>query len=72
MVYNVAIAAKAFKVLGKLNEPAYSAIKAAVNDLAENPRPFGYKKLKEREGYRIRVGDYRVIYTILTCFFKWR
>jgi mRNA interferase RelE/StbE len=32
--------------------------------LADNPRPVGVKKLTEREGYRIRAGDYRVIYEI--------
>ena len=30
----------------------------------KNPRPQGYKKLKGRKGYRIRVGNYRVIYEI--------
>lgn len=33
-------------------------------DLETNPRPFGYKKLKGREAYRIRVGNYRIIYEI--------
>lgn len=33
-------------------------------DLAENPRPQGCKKLKGRLGYRVRVGDYRIIYEI--------
>ncbi|WP_223682274.1 type II toxin-antitoxin system RelE family toxin [Flavobacterium hibisci] len=47
-----------------MNEPYYSAIKEHIYDLAENPRPQGYKKLKGRPGYRIRVGDYRVIYEI--------
>ncbi len=32
--------------------------------LSDNPRPYGYLKLKGREGYRIRVGDYRVLYSI--------
>ncbi|WP_199563232.1 type II toxin-antitoxin system RelE family toxin [Runella aurantiaca] len=32
--------------------------------VGEDPRPFGYKKLKGREAYRIRTGDYRVIYEI--------
>jgi mRNA interferase RelE/StbE len=36
----------------------------AIKDLAQTPRPQGYKKLKGRSGYRIRVGDYRVIYEI--------
>jgi mRNA interferase RelE/StbE len=32
--------------------------------LSDNPRPHGCKKLTGREEYRIRVGDYRVIYEI--------
>ena len=32
--------------------------------LADNPRPSGCKKLKSRDAYRIRVGDYRVVYEI--------
>ena len=33
-------------------------------DLENDPRPPGCKKLKGRDAYRIRVGDYRVIYEI--------
>lgn len=32
--------------------------------LAENPRPFGCQKLSGQEKYRIRQGNYRIIYTI--------
>jgi mRNA interferase RelE/StbE len=32
--------------------------------LAENPRPFGCEKLSGQEKYRIRQGDYRIIYSI--------
>lgn len=39
-------------------------ILSSIGSLSENPRPQGYKKLKGRNGYRIRVGDYRVIYEI--------
>ena len=36
-----------------------------IKDLAENPFPNGYKKLKgEDDAYRIRVGSYRVLYTV--------
>lgn len=64
MTYRLTIKPKALKALEKINEPAYTNIKAAIYNLAENPRPIGYKKLEVREGYRIRVGDYRVIYNI--------
>ena len=32
--------------------------------LEDNPRPYSYKKLKGRDAYRIRVGNYRIIYEI--------
>jgi mRNA interferase RelE/StbE len=36
----------------------------AIGSLEENPKPQGVRKLKNRAGYRIRIGDYRVIYEI--------
>jgi len=36
----------------------------AILALAVNPRPYGCKKLKGRDGYRIRKGDFRIIYDI--------
>ena len=65
MAYAIEFRSKVLKTLIKINEPFYSAIKKQIYDLADNPRPQGYKKLKGRKGYRIRVGDYRVIYEII-------
>jgi mRNA interferase RelE/StbE len=48
--------------LEKISEPYYTNIKRAILKLANNPRPQGYKKLKGRDGYRIRVANYRIIY----------
>lgn len=64
MSYEVVIQPHAIKLLEKVSNPDYSKIKKAIVSLADNPRPHGYKKLKERNGYRIRVGDYRIIYEI--------
>lgn len=64
MAYSLNFSKQAFKRLEKINDPFYSAIKQAVYSLTENPRPSGYKKLVGRDGYRIRIGDYRVIYDI--------
>lgn len=64
MIYALNFSKRAFKELAKINEPFYSNIKFAIINLTENPRPQGYKKLKGRDGYRIRVGDYRIIYEI--------
>jgi mRNA interferase RelE/StbE len=65
MTYTVTLRKRAIKALEKINEPYYSNIKAAIYSLAENPLPVGHKKLKGRDGYRIRVADYRIIYDIL-------
>jgi mRNA interferase RelE/StbE len=62
--YSVEINKKAQKSLDKLSDFIVAPVLSAINDLAENPRPQGYRKLKGRKGYRIRVGDYRVIYEI--------
>jgi mRNA interferase RelE/StbE len=64
MVYSLNFSKQALKELDEIHEPFYSNIKQAISDLAENPRPHGYKKLKGRDGYRIRVGNYRIIYDI--------
>ncbi|WP_071590826.1 type II toxin-antitoxin system RelE/ParE family toxin [Synechococcus sp. PCC 7336] len=41
-------------------------IQTAISDLANNPRPSGCKQLKGKncEYFRIRVGDYRIVYTV--------
>jgi len=64
MAYQVTLRKRVIKALEKINEPYYSHIKEAIYNLADQPRPAGYKKLKGRDGYRIRVADYRIIYVI--------
>ena len=64
-MYQVILSKKILKLLITINEPYYSAIKIAIQNLSKDPRPMGYKKLKGKSTYRIRVGDYRVIYDIL-------
>ena len=64
-MYKVKIEKKAVKKLAKIPPPYYNKIKDAILDLADNPKPNGCKKLKGREGYRIRIGDYRVIYEVI-------
>jgi mRNA interferase RelE/StbE len=39
-------------------------VRSAIDSLAENPRPHGTQKLGGADQYRIRIGDYRVIYEI--------
>jgi mRNA interferase RelE/StbE len=63
-MYKVRIEKSVLKTLEKINEPYYSKIKKSILQLASNPRPKGSLKLKGRDGYRIRVADYRIIYDI--------
>jgi mRNA interferase RelE/StbE len=64
MKYTVLIERYAQKQILKLDKNIIPVIKTAIAGLADNPRPFGYKKLKGEEAYRIRVSDYRIIYEI--------
>ena len=64
MPYRVEFTKRAVKQLAKVSVPFYGQIKLAIQTLRENPRSAGCKKLKGVPGYRIRVGDYRVIYEI--------
>ncbi len=50
--------------LDDLDDEAYLRIAAAIFHLREHPRPPGIGKLTGREAYRLRLGTYRVIYTV--------
>lgn len=63
-MYKLLIEKQVVKQIEKIPEPYYSHVRSAILALAVNPRPNGYKKLKGRDGYRIRQGDYRIIYDV--------
>ena len=63
-VYKLFIEKAVYKQLKNIPERDYQKIMASIAALANNPRPSGCKKLKGRPGYRIREGNYRVIYEI--------
>lgn len=64
MSYQVNILRRAQKSLSRLPSEPYNRIKSTILTLATEPRPNGSLKLTGREGWRIRIGDYRVIYEI--------
>ncbi len=64
MTYKLSILRRAQKQLAKIPTNDYKKVKKAILDLAQDPRPPGSKKLKGRDGWRIRQGDYRIIYEI--------
>jgi mRNA interferase RelE/StbE len=64
MPYQIIIEKTAQKDILKINRSAQITISQSISLLADEPRPSGCIKLKGREAWRIRVGDYRVIYEI--------
>lgn len=64
MTYTIQILKRAQKELSKLPSPDFERVRDGIRLLAQNPRPPGCRKLAGREGWRIRIGNYRVIYEI--------
>ena len=65
MTYQVEITPVAKRQIKKLIAPIQLAIVERLEQLAEDPRPPGVLKMQGEESlYRIRVGDYRIIYEI--------
>jgi mRNA interferase RelE/StbE len=64
MKYTISIKRSAQKSLADLPNKTYEKVKSAILELSDNPRPHGSSKLTNRDGWRIRIGDYRVIYEI--------
>ena len=65
MVCNVEIAPAAERQIKKLSKPIQNLIVKRLEELAINPRLPSVLKMEGEEGfYRVRVGDYRIIYEI--------
>jgi mRNA interferase RelE/StbE len=64
VIYTVELTATARKEFLDLPKLIASRIETALDVLAQQPRPSGCKKLKGRDGWRLRVGDYRILYQI--------
>jgi len=64
MSYTVFILRRAQKELAQLPKETYEHVRDAIRNLGKEPRPHGSIKLTGREGWRIRVRDYRVVYEI--------
>jgi mRNA interferase RelE/StbE len=64
MEYQVNLKRSAEKELDALQANRRERIVKHLLTLEENPRPAGSKKLQGQESYRLRVGDYRVLYSI--------
>jgi mRNA interferase RelE/StbE len=62
--YRIELRPAAVRALRKLDPPLRRRVQGAIALLARDPRPPAARALKGRPGLRVRVGDYRVIYTI--------
>lgn len=65
MTYQIELSHSAARQLRKLDPPARRRVQAAIELLAQEPRPSGSKKLVGGDGeWRVRTGDYRIVYEI--------
>ena len=62
--YRVRIKRSAKKELGELGLHDHQLVVARIRTLEEDPRPQGSEKLSGEEKYRLRQGDFRIIYSI--------
>ena len=66
MTYAIEISTSAAKAVGKLEKANRLRVVGAIELLSVDPRPPGAKLLRggEQGRWRVRIGDYRVVYTI--------
>ena len=63
--YSLTFASSAVRQLERLDPPIAHRVMASIKKLIQNPRPPGCVKLHGSENqWRIRIGDWRVVYTI--------
>jgi mRNA interferase RelE/StbE len=60
----VFLSTKADRQLKKIPSGMYDLLLSNIQSLSITPFPKRVKKLKNREGWRRRVGDYRILYTV--------
>lgn len=66
MSYEVVFKRKVRKAIARFPEDVYERVARAIDDLANDPRPRGARRMRGagEEEWRLRVGDYRVVYRI--------
>ena len=64
MRYEIRLRPAAVRALRGIARADRDRLQAAIALLAQDPRPPSSRRLTGRPGYRVRVGDYRIIYTV--------
>ena len=62
--YRIELRPAAARDLRKLGPQVRRRVQGAIALLAQDPRPPGARALQGRPGLRVRVGSYRIIYTV--------
>lgn len=62
--YRIEVRPAAVRALKRLDPPVRRRLQGAIALLAEDPRPPAARTLQGRDALRVRVGDYRIIYTV--------
>ncbi len=62
--YRIELRPAAVRALKRLDPPSRRRVQGAIALLATDPRPPSARALRGRPGFRVRVGDYRILYTI--------
>lgn len=64
LAYEIQIRPAALRALKRMDRKDQALIRGAIALLAVDPKPPGMTTLRGRDGFRVRVGNYRIIYTI--------
>ena len=64
MHYRIIIKSSAQKDLDKLPDKELKKVLIRLKQLEINPRPIGVQKLSDDEGYRVRSGNYRILFIV--------
>ncbi len=62
--YKISIRKSAVKELGDIPKKDLQKVVRKIKTLVINPRPQGSQKLSQKEQYRIRQGNYRIVYSV--------
>jgi len=62
--YRIELRPAAARALRRLDPPVANRLRGAIALLAQDPRPPAARPLVGRPGWRVRVGDYRILYTV--------
>jgi mRNA interferase RelE/StbE len=62
--FRIELRPAAARALRTLDPPAQRRVRGAIALLAQDPRPPGARALQGRPSLRVRVGDYRIVYTV--------